>query len=150
MDKADAEGEESRDCMLRVAELDQAKLMLAMKREVIDRAFARAVGLMRGMPPEAAQAFIEGLLLKIACGDEEIIIAESDAALYSPAFISAVNAKFSEAGKKSELHISGERRDLNGGFVLRRGRVEVNCAYGAIIRQFRPALELEISRMLFQ
>jgi V/A-type H+-transporting ATPase subunit E len=149
MDKAEDEGAELRASMLRMAELDQAKLMLAMKREVIDRAFARSADMMRDMPPKAARAYIEGLLLKTAAGDEEIIVAEADAALYDPVFISSINAKLSGAGGKGELRLSGERRDLNGGFVLRRGDIEVNCAFDTIIKQIKPDMELEVSRMLF-
>ena len=148
-EKMEAESADLRARMLRMAELDHAKLMLAMKREVIDRAFARAAEMMRGMPPDAARAYIERLLLKTAGGDEEIIVAEGDAALYDPEFISAINAKLSKAGGKGGLRLSGERRDLNGGFMLRRESVEVNCAFDIIVDQNKPDLEFEVSRMLF-
>jgi len=149
MERAEAEGAELRARMLRMAELDQAKLMLAMKREVINRAFARTADMMRNMPPDAARAYIERLLLKTANGDEEIIIAEEDVALYDHEFVSAINARLSEAGGKGGLRLSAERRDLRGGFILRGEGVEVNCAFDVIIDQIKPDLERDVSRFLF-
>ena len=43
MDDAEAQGEELRDRMLRMAELDMRKSLLAAKREVIDEAFEKAL-----------------------------------------------------------------------------------------------------------
>ena len=129
MDEARKECAGLRDRMLRMAELDERKNLLAMKRQMIDRAFEDALSKMRAMDEERARAYVK---------------------LYSQAFLAEVNAELEKRGASGALTLSGEKRPMAGGFVLKRQGVEINCSYEAILRESRASLEAQVASMLFR
>lgn len=140
---------ELRSRMLRMAELDQRKLMLAAKREVIDQAFEDALGRMRKMPDEERAAYMQRLLMESAGGDEEIIPSSEDAHLFTPAFMQEINARMKQIGRLGALRMATETREMGGGFVLRKGGMEINCSFFAVLSQSKPQLEAEVAGILF-
>ena len=62
------------------------------------------------------------------------------------AFLDGVSAKL---GKGNGLKLSAERRRIRGGFILRSGRIETNCALETIVRDARERLETEVAAELF-
>jgi len=54
-----------------------------------------------------------------------------------------------ELGKPGGLRLSSERRRIDGGFILRSGRTETNCALDTILRDARERLETEVAGILF-
>ena len=147
--KAREDAIELRDRMLRMAELDQRKEYLGMKRQVMDDAFDQALSQMRGMQVDQARRFLSDLLADAAQGDEELIISKADEGVFAPEFLQKINARLAEMGKASSLKLSEERRELGGGVILRRGGMEVNLTYAAVLGEIRPSLEAEVAAMLF-
>lgn len=147
--KARREGEELRERMLRMAELDQRKENLAMKRDIISEVFGEVIRMMTDMPPESARPYIKGLLLASADGDEEIIASARDQGLYDYSFLAEVNSALIASGRLGQLKLSPERRSLAGGFILIKGGVEKNCTFESIVEQMRPSLELDTANALF-
>ncbi len=147
--KAGEDAVEIRDRMLRMAELDQRKEYLGMKRQVIDAAFDRALDEMRKMPAEQARTFMAARITEAAQGDEEVIFSAGDEGIYTAEFLKELNAGLTKAGKPGALRLAQERRELNGGVLLRRGGMEINLTYAAILGEKRPALEAEVASMLF-
>ncbi len=139
---------ELRDRMLRMAELDQKKALLSVKRQVIDLAFADALERMAAMSADQKKDYVEKLLLDSAQGGEELIPSSEDKALFDPAFMDRLNARLQKAGKKA-VRLSGQDRPLGGGFVLKQGGLEINCAFSAVLSQVRSALEAEVAGVLF-
>ena len=45
--------------------------------------------------------------------------------------------------------LSGETAEIDGGLVVRHGKVEVNCSLAKLIEEVRPSLEAKISHTLF-
>lgn len=137
-----------RDRMLRMAELDQRKALLAAKRDVIDEAFEVALGAMRVMGEDQQRAYNRRVLLEVAQGGEELIIAKNDEKLFDEAFIDSINQALATAGK-APVTRSKQRRETGGGFILKKAGLEVNCTYFAMLSQFKSALEAEVAQMLF-
>lgn len=146
--QADRQAAEMRDRMLRMAELDQKKALLSVKRQVIDLAFADALERMAAMGAEQKREYIEKLLLASAQGGEELIPSAEDKALFDPAFMARLNAQLQKAGK-AVVTLSSQDRPLGGGFVLKQGGLEINCAFSAVLSQARSALEAEVAAVLF-
>ncbi|HIS01849.1 MAG TPA: hypothetical protein IAA74_09660 [Candidatus Excrementavichristensenella intestinipullorum] len=146
--QADRQAAEMRDRMLRMAELDQKKALLSVKRQVIDLAFADALERMAAMGAEQKREYIEKLLLASAQGGEELIPSAEDKALFDPAFMARLNAQLQKAGKAA-VTLSSQDRPLGGGFVLKQGGLEINCAFSAVLSQARSALEAEVAAVLF-
>ena len=60
--------------MGRMAELDERKLLLKDKRDMMERAFSLALDKMKAMPAKEARAFLLSTLSELADGDEELIV----------------------------------------------------------------------------
>lgn len=146
--QADRQAAEMRDRMLRMAELDQKKALLSVKRQVIDLAFADALERMAAHGGGAKK----GIYRKAAAGQrpgrEELIPSAEDKALFDPAFMARLNAQLQKAGKAA-VTLSSQDRPLGGGFVLKQGGLEINCAFSAVLSQARSALEAEVAAVLF-
>lgn len=150
MDEARRECVGLRDRMLRMAELDERKNLLSMKRQVIDQAFEDALKRMRAMDEASARAYLKRLILESAQGGEQIITDSADRKLYSEAFLAELNAELKKRGGSGALTLSDEKRPMAGGFVLKRQGVEINCTYEAVLRESRASLEAQVASMLFR
>ena len=51
--------------------------------------------------------------------------------------------------KNASLKISGESREIDGGFVLSYGGIEENCSFDAIFDSAREHLQDEVGKILF-
>lgn len=149
MEQARRDCAELRDRMLRMAELDQRKEMLAMKRGVIDAAFDEALKNMRAMSAQKARGFMESMLIDACEGDEVVIVSKGDEKVFDGEYIASINAKIAASGKPGKLTLSNETRELGGGLMLSRGGMEVNLTYPSVISEKRPELEAEVAGMLF-
>ena len=49
----------------------------------------------------------------------------------------------------SALAVSEETRDISGGFILKDGRIEVNCTFDALVRAEREQTAGEVAKLLF-
>ena len=47
------------------------------------------------------------------------------------------------------LAVSEETRDISGGFILKDGRIEVNCTFDALVRAEREQTVGEVAKLLF-
>ncbi len=145
----EAQADEMRDRMLRMAELDMRKALLATKRQAIDEAFDRALERMRAMDTATAREFVMRQLLENAGGTESIVFDARDEKVYTPEFVATVNAALKKAGKPGERRLDAERRAIGGGFILKDGGAEIMCTYEAIMSQARSALEGDVLKLLF-
>ena len=83
----EAQADEMRDRMLRMAELDMRKALLATKRQAIDEAFDRALERMRAMDTATAREFVMRQLLENAGGTESIVFDARDEKVYTPCLL---------------------------------------------------------------
>ena len=59
----------------------------------------------------------------------------------------AVDAANAQNG--GQLTLSGETANIPGGFILRNGSIEVNCAYDTLIRLQKTETAGQVARQLF-
>lgn len=138
-----------RERMLRMASLEDKKETLVMKREVVDQAFDKALARMNAMPAEEARALSQSLILADAQGDEEILFGAGDEAVYDDAFLSQANAALVQAGKQGSLSYGKDRLPQKGGFVLRRGGMQMEMTWEMLLKARRDTLEADVANLLF-
>ena len=119
-----------------------------MKREMIDSAFAQALEALIAMPVEQARAVNMRLLLDAAEGEMELVVAQADEAIFSAEFLAEANRNL--AAKGARVRLAAQRKPARGGFILRRGGMEISCEYAALVAQVRPLWEADVAQMLFQ
>lgn len=146
--KSKQDGEQLRDRMLRMAELEWKKDSLSAKREVLDKAFAGALAELEKTAPDKLREIFLALAVQTAQGDEEVLIGDKNAAWYSDSFIADVNALLVKNGKCGELK-KGVQSIPGVGFALNKDGMQINCTMDALLNQERLNLEIEVSRILF-
>ena len=83
----------------------------------------------------------------VETGDEEVIVDNNENRI-DQQFINLVNQRLGSA-KKGNLKLSSERQDIEGGFILRRGRIKTNVSFGVLLGRARKELEIELAKELF-
>ena len=119
--------------------------MLAAKQAVIDEAFARAAQELTHLPQEQYVPLLASLAAENGTGDEEIILSAADRDAVGQAVVDAAKAKKPGAA----FRLSDETRELGGGLVLRRGKVELNCGFAERLRRLRQEESSHVAQLLF-
>ncbi|HDP70201.1 MAG TPA: V-type ATP synthase subunit E [Actinobacteria bacterium] len=146
--KAEAKREEKR--ILSLARLEARNVVLAQKRALIDGVFDEALEKLKLLTDEKYRRLLKKMLLKDEVeGDEELILSSEDRKKVGNGFIKELNSSLKTQGKKSDIKLSRETRDLGGGFVFKKGKVELNNSFFAMIETVREELETKIIDGLF-
>jgi V/A-type H+-transporting ATPase subunit E len=145
--RAEQHAQEERNRITTLAKLAARRELLDEKQALIDRVFAEAAARVSGMSESDYREFIAGFLMStVETGDEEVLVGEGESRI-DQAFLDSVSK---ELGRGSGLKLSSERRPIQGGFILRSGRVETNCALATILRDARERLETDVAAILFE
>ncbi|MFX1554897.1 MAG: V-type ATP synthase subunit E [Promethearchaeota archaeon] len=148
--RAERLAEDQRRKLLSMAELDIRKEVLALKQEMIETAFEKAISQLLEGDEGRYLALVKKLILDADLeGDEEVILNQRDRETMGDVLIGELNKSFLKAAKKGELRLSPETRSIRGGVILRKGRKEVNCSVESIIYSKRDELETTVARILF-
>lgn len=127
-----------------VADLEVRKLILGARRELIDLTFSKALDVLSSMPKKKYVAFMTKLLESPeVSGDEEVFLCRGEK-LLDGEWLDEVNVR-----RKSNLILSQERIPGTGGFVLRKGRIDINCTWDVLLGWIKKDLEAEVVERLF-
>jgi V/A-type H+-transporting ATPase subunit E len=136
--------------MLAVAELEGRKRKLEAKQEMINKSFDRALELLASKPDSEYEDLLADMVAS-SCndGEGEIILSAADRKRVGKDFLSKVIAELEKKGFKSKARLSDETRDISGGFILKKGDIEINNSFETIIRMQRDELEELVVAALF-
>ena len=123
-------------------EIAKKGVLLREKQKIIDGILKDAHVKLAGLGDEEYFAFMVRLLNKYASGEKgEVLLSKRDRA--------RVTAEFTAAAEQKGLTISGETRDIDGGFVLSYGSIEENCSIEALMESERDRLHDVVKGFLF-
>ena len=134
--------------IVRNAKLDARKELLFAKQEILDSAFEAAKQKLLNLPEDKYVAWLADLACKASDGKGELILSRRDSALGEKILAKANEALLSQ-GKKGELSISPETGDMEAGFILRSGRLEVNCSLQSLLDSKRQEIAVKVADKLF-
>jgi len=138
--------DEERNRIVTLAKLSARRDLLAEKQRLIERVFDETHKRLAAMPADAYRQFIKSALLSsVETGDEEVVIG-GDESRIDQAFLDDVSRAI---GGGAKLVLSSERRRIDGGFILKRGKTETNSTLATIIRAAREEYESEVAAILF-
>ena len=162
------------------AQMEQRKLVLGAKQEVVGEAFEKAVEhlcqlpdpelikLLTALAVEASSTGHEALVFSVkdrARIGKQVVMAANDelAKRVSPelpgaltdsrmgAFVGkVVNSAAAQIAGTARLTLSEQTRPMRGGFVMVDEDVEVNCTFETLVRMQREKLEREVANVLFK
>ncbi len=150
-EKAELEAEAKKKRILALARLEARKSILATRHEMTEDAFIKAMNRLSELDDEEYQAIIKEMFLSVDIpdGNVEVILSPKDKKRISHNSLRDVQKELAKKGKKVELTLSDDVRDISGGFVLKKGRIEFNNSFEAVIKMQRDVMETEVARILF-
>ena len=127
------------------AELAKSKILLKSKLEIIDDMLDKALNELRALGDEEYFEIIKSLILSNAKEGEGVLrLSAKDCARLPKDFLSSVNKALGD--KKIVL---GDEADINGGFLLIYGDIDINCSFDAIASSKRDELRDALNSLLF-
>ena len=173
-ERAAAEREER---LVSAAQMEARKTLLTAKQEMVERAYQRALEKLRSLPQEQYVELLAALLVRASStGREEVVFSPEDREGAGKAAVARANELLAKeaapelplgdgvvanllnkvaagvsafAQGTAMLAVSEETRDISGGFILKDGRIEVNCTFDALVRAEREQTVGEVAKLLF-
>lgn len=144
--EADADAEALYARLVAASDTEAKKSALAVKQELLNEAFQKAVEKLRALPEAKYVKLLASLAAKASeTGSEQIILNPADRAAYGEAIMAEANRISGKA-----LTLSEETRSIVGGLILSQGRIEVNCTLDTLASQSRSALSIQAAKLLFE
>ena len=134
-----------------VAQLEAKKQILGAKQQLISEVFELAAEKLIAMPEEENVAFLAALAVRASrTGAEEVIFTAETRDKIGAQVVEKANSIISASGKKAELKLSGESREMRGGLILRDGSIEMNCSLDALIDGVKNDVTGQVAEILFE
>jgi V/A-type H+-transporting ATPase subunit E len=149
LQKAYSEAENLKARIISIDELESRKTKLTVKQKVLSRAFELALERLADMPDNRyRQMIVEMILPLVEEGTQEITLSGRDKKRLD-GIDDDINRRLSECGKKGSVSISADEGTFLGGFILKRGKIEVNCTLETLVNTRKSELEKEVADILF-
>ena len=126
--------------------LERKKMLQGERQNLIGEAFDKALDALVNLPDDRYRALLVKLA-KDALSDGlggELLLNKRDLAKHGEAVQKAIQ---SEVG--AEVTLSADTAPIVGGLVIRRGKIELNCALDVIVRMLSEQAAFEVSNALF-
>ena len=148
--KGKAQAEARRSRLSSAAEMATRQKNLAVKQEMLDKAYALALDKLCSLPEKEYVDLLAQLTVKASStGCEQLILSKTDRARYGVKVAKKANSLLEKAGKTARLTLSQESRDFRGGLLLADGDVEVNCTFETLVRLTRSTISGQVAKVLF-
>ncbi|MHC5158153.1 MAG: V-type ATP synthase subunit E [Planctomycetota bacterium] len=145
---AEAAADDKLQRMLANARMANAKQTLAAKVAILDDVFENAKAAVNELPDDQYLSLMTALIKQaVETGDEEVVIGKNESRI-NERFITQMNRQLN-SGFKGNLRLSSRRADITGGFILSRGKVQINASTDVMIDALRERMEIELSQELF-
>jgi len=126
-----------------MAKLGIRNELLQTKREIMDSIFIEALDSLVSKKREEYLDLVKKLLEDTGVEDGEIVLGKEESKI-DQKFIEDVST---ELGTK--FSVSKERAQIRGGFILRKGQIEIDSSFSAILNAKRERTELDLAKLLF-
>lgn len=128
------------------SELEEKKEILSAKVEIIDSVIDQVAQTLKDLPDDKYFDAIYKLAGKYARPEEGVMyLSPKDLDRLPADFEKTLNSKL----EQGSIKVSKDPRDLDGGFVLSYGGIEINCSFAALIKESEDDIKDELSRILF-
>ncbi len=124
--------------------------MLIEKRRLLDETFQAAFEDIRNLDDEDYRKLFKKLTLQVTeQSNGNIFISNKDRKRITPSLIEEINKDLHKIGKSATLELAQEEVDIDGGFILKMGKIEINCSLSSLFKNMTEELESEVSGILF-
>ncbi len=128
------------------AELQSRKMLLSAKQEAITKSFDAAIEKLKAMPENEYVSFLVQEILKIPNCEGIIVLNAKDRENIGDRLVKTVNEKLGA----EKVILSKNTVNTSGGFVLKKGNVEINSTFETLLDSIKDELTGEIANVLFK
>jgi V/A-type H+-transporting ATPase subunit E len=150
---AEAEAEEIIRRRVSSTRLEGRKRVLGEKEMILGEVFAEAKDRLVGLPEDEYLALLKRLVIENSVsGDEVVILSAKDKTRLKgklAGWVKEINDELKKAGRAGAVVVSDEKRDIEGGLVLSKGRTEMNLSLEVLFSELKLTLEGELMNILF-
>jgi V/A-type H+-transporting ATPase subunit E len=134
--------------MLQEARLKIAKGILKTKSDILDEIFKEALQKLENLSNKEYFTWMEKMILKVVeAGENEIILPKEVAKKQNiEEFLKKLNKRLQT---KSRIKLSKEKKNIGGGFILKRPRKEINCTFKSLLEEKLNSLRIKVGQLLF-
>lgn len=143
--KAETDAKLLKERKISVAELEARKLELSTKQDAISKSFALALEFLASMEQEKYIELLVAAVSETGVDGGELLLNKTDREAVGKKVVDAVNAK---AGP-TKVSLAEGTIEAKGGFVLRKGAVEINATLETMVNAVKEAVTSEVVEALF-
>jgi len=127
-----------------VASLDADKVDLGVRQRLIGEAFDNALRLLSELPRDKYLSFVQALMEKAVVTGDEVLLIGKDERHIDDAWLESYNASH-----QTRISFDRGRLPISGGFLLKNGKIDINCSWDMLIGDIRSDIESEVVKRLF-
>lgn len=122
------------------------RIILEGKLDIISSTLERALEVIKALPKKEYFEILKGLILKnVRKGEGVLRLSKEDTEKLPSNFIDSINNAL-KRGYKISL---GQSADIDSGFILVYGDIDINCSFDAVASAKREELRDTLNEMLF-
>lgn len=127
-----------------VADLDVEKMHLRAMRDLIGDVYAKALAEMKNLPDGEYLDFCARLLDEgVKSRDEKVTLGKHEDRI-TQEWLRVYNEQHD-----TRLELAEERGDFEGGFILEKDRISVNCSWEMLLKVLQEKQESDVVKRLF-
>ena len=124
-----------------VSDIDERKMLLTEKQNLMDACFNEAIKNVSSMEKDKYIEFLAGLVKNTGLKSGEIVLNHKDARAVGQELLAKLGTGFT---------LSGETRDFAGGLMIKEGQIYTNATIESFAKDARETMALEVAEVLFQ
>lgn len=134
----------------RTDRLEARKDILGLKQALVSAAYDKAREAILALDADKYVAFLAAQAGAAALtGSEEVVLGKADRERLGARIVEAANAAAAKRGLAADMKLSDAALPADGGLVLRRGSIEVNCTLDKLLEMSHSSLDAEVASVLF-
>ena len=131
----------------RNAQLESKRDVLAIKQEMVSKAFELAKSKFAQMPQAEYVAYLSRQVVSCCSGEAQLVLNAVDKEKYGAQLEALCNLMLKGKGT---ITVAEETADIIGGFILKQGDVEVNGTIDILLELIRGELAAQVAQVLFE
>jgi V/A-type H+-transporting ATPase subunit E len=133
-----------------IAELENRKNILAVRRKVLDDAFSLAGEKLGKLTEEKWEALVTRYILAgCETGGEKLCVPDADRARYQKGLLDRLNKQLLTNGKVGGVALSEKTADFSGGVLVIGSDGDYDASFSALLQNVRAEYEKEAADLLF-
>lgn len=131
-------------------QLEIRKQMLAARQQMVDEAFLQAAKAVADLPDETYRELLTAMILATTWqGDAELVVSARDRERLGSGFPEEIDLIRHHGNLAGFTRYASDSLPVHGGFVMRRGEMEINGTLAVVVAGIHPKLERRVAEILF-